>query len=714
MSTPALRRDMICIAACVFLFAGENATAQIGFRQVTSTHPVAVQRGATAEVKLNSNFTLDETYAVFFNKRGLKMTFLEEKPIKAPRRGRGSVGTPFRFRVEAPEDQPPGVYEYRVATKQAVSSVAQLLITPYPVVIEEKKQNGSPETAQEVAFPVAVCGVCEAFEDVDCYRFTAKAGQELTFEIYAQRVTDKIHSMVVKGPRIYLMDPILTLIGPNGQVVAQNDNFHGGDSFIAQKLTMDGQYTLEVRDARYAGNGRYSYCVEIADAPYAHALFPMAVQHDSAAQVEVIGHMLGDMPPAKISADASKDLGWTHVQIETPRGRTNPVSLLISPHPQQVEVEGNNSIAEANEITFPIGVNGRLNEADDIDYYSFDAKKGQRLVFEIEANRHGSPLDSVLELYDSEGKLLTEADDLSTLKTKDSRLFWTPPADGKYAVAVRDLESRGGPRFVYHLRAEVAEPNFEMFGEYYYAFLAPGSRMIWFARVERQNGFDGPVAVEVENLPPGVTATTVTIPHGMSHCGVILSAAKDAKIDASLVRIRGRAKIQGENGQEREIVRYGRVTCEQQSSGGGQARWLIDTQIVGVTGPLDLTRVTAQPQEITLKPGQSAEIDVKIERAEGFTAPVTLAMSFDYFKNKFGEQLPPGVAMSSGSKARLTGKVLEGKIVLEASDKALPVQRLPIAVLARVSVTFSITTNYASNPVYLTVEAADKTATAKK
>ena len=69
-----------------------------------------------------------------------------------------------------------------------------------------------------------------------------------------------------------------------------------------------------------------------------------------------------------------------------------------------------------------------------------------------------------------------------------------------------------------------------------------------------------------------------------------------------------------------------------------------------------------------------------------------------------GAQLPTGVTVSKESTGRLSGDTLEGKIVLEATDKALQVERLPIAVLARVPITFSITTNYASNPVYLTVE----------
>ncbi len=681
--------------------------AKVGFRQVTSTHPVAIQRGTAVEVKLRSNFTLDETYAVFFSRPGIKMTFAETEPVEAPRSGRGSIGTPFRFQVEVPDGQMTGVYEYRVATKQSVSSCAQLMVTDYPVAIEEEKENGTADKAQAVELPVAMCGVCEKFEDVDCYQFSGKAGQRLTFQIFAQRVTDRLHSMVVKGPRIYLMDPILTLFGPNGQVVAQNDNFFGGDSFIHCALPVDGQYTLEVRDARYAGNARYVYCVEMAESPFAYSLFPMAVQQGTQTDVEVVGEALGDTMSTKIEAatDDLSELGWRTRRVETPNGLTNPVPLKISRHPQFIETEDNNTLAKANQISFPVGINGRLSEVDDIDFYRFEAKKDQQYHFEVESHRHGMPLDSIIELYNAEGKLLTDADDIGgNHKTKDARLLWKCPADGEYAISIRDLHGRGGLRFVYHLRADLAEPDFELFGEYYYAQIAPGTRMIWFAKIERLSGFDGPVAIEVDGLPPGVTQTPVTIPKGMKHCGIILSAAEDAEINASLVKVVGRAAIEDSNGKEVEIVRRGHITCEQQSSGGGQARWPIETQIVGVTKPLDLVRVTATPEVVMLKPGESVEIDVKIERVEGFKDAVTLAMSFDYFSNKFGEQLPPGVVMSGKSKARLSGDNLKGKIVLEATDKAVPVEMLPIAALARVSITFSITTNYASNPVYLSVE----------
>ena len=153
-----------------------------------------------------------------------------------------------------------------------------------------------------------------------------------------------------------------------------------------------------------------------------------------------------------------------------------------------------------------------MSQADEVDRFAFAARKGAAYDFEVYARRLGSPLDAVLEIYDAKGKLLVEADDGDLFRGKDSRLSWTAQADGQYVVAVRDLHARGGQRFVYHLEAKPAEPDFELFGEYYYAMLAPGTRMIWFAKIERRYGFEGPVTIEVENLPPGVTQTPVTIP----------------------------------------------------------------------------------------------------------------------------------------------------------------------------------------------------------
>lgn len=686
--------------------------AKIGFRQLTSIHPVAVQRGTERMVRLRSNFTLDNTYATFFDRPGIVMKFAETEPIKAPRKNRASVGTPFRFHVTVPDEQPTGVYEVRVATRQAVSSVSHLLVTDFPVVEETKDGNDAPESAQAVPMPAAICGVCERAEDVDCFRFSGVQGRRITAQVYAQRVTECIHIMLVKDP-VYHMNPVLTLLGPSGQIVAENDNFFGGDSFLNCELPETGEYVVRIRDVRYAGNEKYTYCVEISDRPFLKSMFPMAVQTGTSIEAQPVGYGFDGASSLKLTAATEQPVGWNAIRYESDNGPTNEVPLMTSPHRQYAVGGGSDAIESATQIEMPCGISGRVAKPDEAQYFAFDGIKGRHYVFEIVAHRHGLPLDGVLEIFNADGKLLAEVDDSRgsphaySWSAKDSELRFKAPTDGRFYVSVRDLNGGGGEHYVYYLRAEPDGPDFELFGEYYYAMLAPGTRMLWFAGIKRLNGFDAPVTLGIEGLPAGVEMTPVTIPAGMNHCAVILSAAGDAKIDAGLVRIFGKATVPGDNDSTREIKRYGMVTCELQHGGGSsQIRWPCRTQIVGVTEPLDLVSVEADPESVTLEPGGKAEIKVRIVRRKGNADPATLAMSHMYYTNSCGDQLPPGVTISAKSRTQLKGNESQATIILEASKDALPVQNLPIAVMTRVYVTYNISTNYASTPIALTVKPA--------
>jgi hypothetical protein len=686
--------------------------AQVGFRQLTTVHPVAVQRGTERMVRLRSNFTLDNAYATFFDRPGITMKFAETKPIKAPRKNRASVGTPFRFQVTVPEDQPTGVYELRVATKQAISSISHLLVTDFPVVVETEDDNNSPQSAQSVSLPIAICGVCERDEDVDCFRFAGVRGQRITTQVYAQRVTECIHIMLVKHP-IYHMNPVLTLLGPSGQVVAENDNFYGGDSFLHCELPEDGEYVVRIRDVRYAGSEKFSYCIEISDRPFLKAMFPLAVQSGTTIEATPVGYGFKSTTPMKLTAVDDQPAGWKPIRYQTPNGETNEVPLLTSPHRQYAVSEGSDSRESATPIEIPCGISGRISTPDEAQYFGFDAQKGHYYLFEVEAHRHGLPLDSLIEVFTADGKMLAEADDspgsphARSYASKDSRLRFKAPADGRFYVSIRDLNGGGGEHYVYYLRVEPDGPDFELFGEYYYAMLAPGTRMLWFAGINRLNGFDGPVEIEIEGLPAGVTMTPVTIPTGMNHCALILSADKGAKIAASLVRVVGKSTVARTGESPREVIRYGQVTCElQQGGGSAQIRWPCKTQIVGVTQPLDLVRVEASPTKISLEPGGRAEIKVRVVRQEGNSDPVTLAMRHMYYTKSCGDQLPPGIKLSTDSRTQLKGNESESTIILEAGKDALRVTNLPIAVMVRVYVTYNISTNYASTPISLTVKPA--------
>lgn len=636
----------LALLAAIALAVPASAESKISFRQLTRTYPVAVQRGSEATLEVSSNFTLNDAHSVFFAPAGPQMQLVETeaKPDEWKDPEESDIGTPFRFRVRVPKQQAAGVYEYRIATDQSVSSVAHLVVTDHPVVVEaDSQQNDSLSAAQTVSVPAAVCGAIERFEDVDYYRIQGEAGQDLVCQIFAQRVTRAIHCMAIRYPKIHLMDSMLTLLDSNGRVIAQNDNYAGADALLRCKLPATGEYLLEVRDSRYAGDPRYVYCVEVTNA--AHR-------------------------PEQALALGQHAPGTNH---ET-----------------------------ALAISLPSQIAGRLAERNRKHFYEFAASKDAYYRFDVHSQRIGYAVDSVLSVFDANGKQLATGDDGHF--TKDANLFFQAPADGTYTVAVRDLNGRSGDRFQYQLSAEPSGPDFKIHGEYYYGMLAPGGHVIWFARLQRLNGFDGPVEMRAEGLPKGVSFTPVTIPPGMNHCGLIFSAANDAPINASLVRVSGHAKLARAGGEMLDAVRHANVTAEIRRAGASRFwRAPIKTQLLGVTKPLDLTSVTASPAELTLRRGGKAKITVRIERSPEYTDQVLLDMAFSFFSTKFGEQMPPGVSMSPASETKLTGDDLGATIVLQATPTALPVERLPIAALARVPITYSIMTNYASNPVYLSV-----------
>ena len=710
---PTTRRLRVCYLglAIALLAAPLHGETKISFRQLTRTFPVAVQRGTSVTVEVSSNFSLDGSHSVFFVPPGPRMEFGQEQPKSAEWKepAEEDLGTSFHFQADVPADQMPGIYEYRIATSQAVSSVAHLLVTDYPVAIEQTDDNDVPQLAQRIQVPAAVCGTVERFEDVDHYRIEGQAGDDLVCQIFAQRVTESIHCMAIRYPKIHLMDSMLTLFGPSGQVIAQNDNFAGGDALLHCTLPVTGDYVLEVRDTRYAGDPRYTYCVEVAHRPHAYGLLPMAVQSGQSAAARIIQSQAENTTPHRNAVDpvrldpfSAQAPGWHQVRLRTAQGISNPVHLLVSPDPQIVAPRGNGTPATAWPIQLPAGISGLFSESQQTHYYRFRARQDLHYRFEVQAQRRGFATDSVISVHDESGKVLASGDDGHY--TKDAQLTFKAPADGVYLVSVRDLHGRGGDQFAYHLSAATSGPDFEIHGEYYYGMLAPGGSAIWFVSLKRLHGFDGPVEMSVQGLPDGVSFTPVTIPAGMNHCSLIFTAAQDAPVNADLLRVSGRAQLPRPDGKTIEAVRHANITCELRRAGASRfVRGPIHTQLLGVTHPLDLTAVRTPLTEITLRRGQRAEILVNIERSPEYTDQVLLDMAFSFFTVKYGQQLPPGVTMSSDSQTKLTDGNLQGRIFLEASRSALLVDRLPIAALARVPITYSIMTNYATNPIYLTV-----------
>ncbi|MFO0901736.1 MAG: hypothetical protein U0939_01980 [Pirellulales bacterium] len=700
-----LRWSILAGLACWCALA-RPAAAQLSYPMVMSVKPAALQSGTTAELTVQSRYSMAGAYEVQVS--GLGVTGEVLLPPPPPDDGKKKPDlTALKVRFTAAADALPGVRDFRIGTPAGVSTVGQLVVVRDPVIVETPN-NDRAEQATAATLPAALCGTIEKAEDVDYFRFHVDAGQAFTFHVRSSRLQDRIHDLQNHS------DPILTLRTATGTTLAASDNHYFGDPLLSHRFEQAGDYLLEIRDVRYEGNQYWEYCIEAHARPFVETVFPLAVARGQSAPLELVGYQL-PAAPMSVACAAPMDmpLGLQTLRIPVGAELTDPVPVVVSDLPLVLEATGDNGAVEkAQVITTPAGVNGRIESEADVDYYVFEAKKGETYSFEVVARRQRSSLDSYLRVVNEKGQQLAANDDARFGRRSHSDSWvenWTAPADGKYGIEVRDVHLRGGAAFPYFLKVQRSQPYFDLFMDTDKTQVAPGACGVIYCRVERKNGFTGPVDLRVDGLPHGVTASCGRILDGKSQDGcIVLEADHDAPLGMANVTIVGTAVHALPDGVELALEARAIPYQEIYLPGGGRGHWPVDAHAVAVMGYGDIRRVELSDYELRMKPGESKTIGVKVERSPGFAANVTLEMVYQHLGSIFGNPLPQGVTIDDkASKTLLAGGATEGQIVLKAAPDAPAVERQQAAVMANVSVNFVMKTTYASRPVMITIERPD-------
>jgi hypothetical protein len=657
---------------------------------ITHTSPVAVQRGQTGEVTVEGQMNFAGVYKALFEGTGISAEVMPAAaaPQKPPVRS-------VKLKVTVAADAALGVREFRLASSLGVSSVGQLVVVDDPVVVESG-DNNSLEKANSVPVPSVVCGRLEAAEDVDYFKFHAEAGQVFTFEVLCARLEDKIHDLQKHA------DPMLTLYDAQGRELAANDDFYFADPLLTYSFTKPGDYYVQIRDSNYDGDPRWVYALPVTNRPYVSHVYPMAANPGQVVQVEPVGSAKAVQSRTAIQAPAG--IGIHAVQLDLGGTKTNPTTFIVSPLPQVLEHEPNDTPETATRVTIPCGINGRIGAKRDLDHFVFAAQKGKAIRFEVKARRFGtllrSSLDSVLDVMTPKGAVLANNDDAFG---KDAALVFTPPADGDYVLRIRDLNSKGGDSAVYYIEADWAQPDFTLRCDPDKAMIGPGSSAAWYVHVTRLNGFAGPVQVELKGLPKGVAVSPLTIPPSMTQGLLVLTAASDAPRDAANVQVVGTAVVQPPGGKGKTRVRTATPNEEIYLPGGGRGRFDVKLQTVAVTDPSDILKIDVSAKTITLKRGQEVRLDVTLQRRPDYDKAVSLDVVLQHLGGVHGNPLPPGVTVVEGKSKTLLGNGSQGHIVLKAAPNAEPIENVPISVLAHVSVNFVVKISYSSPPILLSV-----------
>jgi hypothetical protein len=174
--------------------------------------------------------------------------------------------------------------------------------------------------------------------------------------------------------------------------------------------------------------------------------------------------------------------------------------LGISELPVAVE---NGNAKEPPLLTIPGIACGALFAPRERDLFEFSATKGAPLRFRAVSRSLASAAIVSLRVLDAADKQLIES---PVTDSDEPALTFTPPADGRYKLAVEELAGRGGADYTYGVES-TSGPQFSLVlkndknNRLRYSLPSGGA---FFLDVQAQRaGYDGPIMLAIDSERPG-------------------------------------------------------------------------------------------------------------------------------------------------------------------------------------------------------------------
>ncbi len=422
----------------------------------------------------------------------------------------------------------PGVRELRLLTARGVTNplvfhVGQIpevarkpMKTCYMQVLGKEalslRKRPAEEVESRISVPCTMNGQIGSGE-VNRYRFEASKGQRLVVSVDARQLIPYIADAVPGW-----FQPVLALYDAGGKEVAFNDDYRfKPDPTLFFEVPEDGEYVLAINDAIYRGREDFVYRVTVGEQPFVTSIFPLGGSVGQSATIEMKGWNLRGAKLTPPPEDAGP--GIHQITASSRRSVSNAMPFALDTLPECLEEESNNDPAKAQRVELPIIVNGRVDHPDDWDVFEVEGRAGETLVAEVHARRLASPLDSIVKVTDSAGKLLAFNDDHldagSGVNTHhaDSYLMVKLPADGTYYVHLGDTARSGGEAYAYRLRMSEPQPDFALRVVPSAGSLRSKSTGPATVYAIRKDGFDGPIRLNLKNSPAGFWAQPIVLPN---------------------------------------------------------------------------------------------------------------------------------------------------------------------------------------------------------
>lgn len=209
----------------------------------------------------------------------------------------------------------------------------------------------------------------------------------------------------------------------------------------------------------------------------------------------------------------------------------------------------------------------------------------------------------------------------------DSRLVFTAPAEGEYLIRLRDARRWDGPDYKYELTLRAPKPDFHVKLDGADPKIHPGSGKAFLFKADRIDGFDGPIRIDVANLPPGFSVNSpLVIQAGQEEARAVINAAFDApaptETQAKATKVIATAEVDGQDVMK-SVNNLGEIKLEAEAP-----------KVLARLLPLatDLKSAALQEPTAVQEPATDQGSDVK---NEGITPAATQAKAPDSRQDPF-------------------------------------------------------------------------------
>jgi len=460
-------------------------------------------------------------------KLAAKINSLEKIVYDPKRQPNAQLDEKLTVLIVIPKSVKPGNYELRILTPDGLSNPVIFNVDSFCEIQEEWRFRPK----EIFSFPVVINGQCMP-GDRDRYRFFAKKGENFVFAVKA-RSLNPYFADTVPG---WFQATIAIYDEKENELEFEDDFFYDPDPVLFFKVPYDGFYLLEIRDALWRGREDFVYRVVAGKIPYILSTFPLGGKRNKIRNVELKGYNLSvNQKKIKIK----NKTGIVNLSEENVfKIPSRELFYLVTDFTDIMEKELNNNYENAQKLTLPVAVDGKLSSKEDVDIFYFDAKKDDRISIEVFARRLGSPIDSFLRIKKEDGTVIAENDDsvdiTSGLVTHHADSVINNlmiPSDGRYFVELFDNQNIGNDLSSYRMIVNKSIPNFTLLVEPSAINIPKGGNAKITVYAVRKDGFNNKIRVltDMSNL---LKIKPAIIPEDSTILNCTVTASK--KIDTGI------------------------------------------------------------------------------------------------------------------------------------------------------------------------------------